>query len=378
MNTSGHINERIVFLMPSKAPDGPVGGYKVVYEYANRLAVDGFQVTIVYPLTYRFSEQSPADRLKTIPRALKWIVKGISCKKWFALDPRVCEKAVLSLNERDVPEGDVYVATALHTAFYLAQYKIPSRRKFYLIQGFENWRDSDTTVYDSYKAGLHNIVISDWLHRHVTAAGAEAEIIKNGFDFNYFKLSVPIKERDPKCVSMMWHSEERKGGPLGLKVLQTVKERHPDLKVIMFGVPERPAGMPEWVEYHCRPDRETHNMIYNRSAIYLAPSYQEGWGLTVGESMICGAAVVCTDTLGFLEMVTDGKNGLISPCGDAEMLTANVCRLIEDPELRIAIAREGNLRIRGFSWERSYDRLKALIRNSLLETETKKQVRSDS
>lgn len=354
----------VIFLMPSKAPSGPVGGYKVVYEYANRLVADGFDVTVVYPLTVNFARQSVTGKLKVFPRALMWMLKETGCRKWFSLDPRVKEKCVLSLNERDVPKGDVYVATAIATAFYLGHYDIEPARKLYLIQGFENWRYSDEEVYRSYNLGLRNIVISDWLHERVKGSGAEAEIIKNGFDFNYFQLNEPIEERDPVTISMMWHTEERKGGPLGLKALKMVRKKHPELKGLMFGVPPRPEDMPDWVTYYQKPDRETHNRVYNGSAIYLAPSYSEGWGLTVGEAMICGAAIVCTDTLGFLEMVRDGENGLVSKCGDAEALAANLCRLIEDRDLRIRLAQRANEDIRAYSWDRSYAKLKAIISDS--------------
>lgn len=44
----------VVFLMPCIGRT-PVGGFKVVYEYANRLVNDGFDVKIVYPATYDFS-----------------------------------------------------------------------------------------------------------------------------------------------------------------------------------------------------------------------------------------------------------------------------------------------------------------------------------
>lgn len=39
--------KKIVFLLPNNASK-PVGGVKVVLEYANRLAADGFDVELVY------------------------------------------------------------------------------------------------------------------------------------------------------------------------------------------------------------------------------------------------------------------------------------------------------------------------------------------
>ena len=52
--------KRVVFLFP-RPTAGPTGGYKVVYEYANRLANDGYGVHIVYsvsiqPLFWRFEQ----------------------------------------------------------------------------------------------------------------------------------------------------------------------------------------------------------------------------------------------------------------------------------------------------------------------------------
>ena len=40
-------NQKIVFLLPNSA-NKPVGGVKVVLEYANRLAKDGGKVSLIY------------------------------------------------------------------------------------------------------------------------------------------------------------------------------------------------------------------------------------------------------------------------------------------------------------------------------------------
>ena len=76
-----------------------------------------------------------------------------------------------------------------------------------------------------------------------------------------------------------------------MKALETVKKEIPDLHVTMFGTPDRPQNLPEWYSYYKCPDRETHNKILNDTAVFVAASNLEGFGLTVGESMICGCAV---------------------------------------------------------------------------------------
>jgi glycosyltransferase involved in cell wall biosynthesis len=273
----------------------------------------------------------------------------------------VTEKLVFSLNYRNITKADVYIATAVRTAMSLKSNDKKMLKILYMIQGFENWGVTDEKVYETYNYGFKNIVISNWLAERVRSCGAECTLIPNGFDFNYFSLRKPIEGRDRYRVSMLYHSGKRKGCDDGIKALLIVKKKYPQLTAAFFGVPERPDNLPEWIEYYQQPDKETHNNIYNHSAIYLAPSLQEGWGLTVGEAMICGAAVVCTDTLGFKEMVTDGVTGLISPISDPQKLAENMMRLLDDDNLRKQIATAGNTSIQRFTWDKSLETFCELI-----------------
>lgn len=354
-------SKSIVILLPGRGGAGPQGGYKVAYEYANRLVADGYDVTVVYPAISMLAKTNLKTRLKAIPKALYNLPRSVSCRSWFNLDPRVKEKLTFTLRERFVPRSDFYIATSISTAIYLHRYNISSDRKLYLIQGFENWAVSDKVVYESYRYGFKNIVISDWLAKEVAKTGANYTVIKNGFDFDYFKLTVPIERKNPYCISMLYHKNKLKGCSYGIEALTIVKQRYPQLKALFFGVPERPANLPEWIEYYRTPDCETHNRIYNESAIYLAPSLQEGWGLTVGEALICGAAVVCTEAKGFKEMVTDGETALICPVSNSRALADSIIRLIDNPSLRISMARKGNAAISQFTWDASYDKLKHLL-----------------
>ena len=350
----------VTFMLPTRGGKGPSGGFKIVYEYANRLVRDGHEVHIVYPLTMQFRNEPLARKLRVLPRGLAWLCKGVSGRNWFPLDPAVREHLVPSLSERFLPDTDVYVATAVKTAYYLARFA-PEKKKLYLIQDYETWGVSGEYVDASYRLGLRNIAISGWLRDRVTATGADCTLIRNAFDFDYFRLSVPIENRNPHSVAMLYHRDARKGCVYGLEAIARVKEQFPDLKATLFGVPERPADLPDWIEYHQQPDRETHNAIYNGSAIYLAPSLQEGWGLTVGEAMICGAAPVCTDTLGFREMVTDGENGLIVPTGDADVLADAMLRLLRDDALRQRLAKRASETIRAFNWDDAYSQFKKIL-----------------
>lgn len=111
------------------------------------------------------------------------------------------------------------------------------------------------------------------------------------------------------------------------------------------------------------PDRQTHNRIYNEAAIFIGTSWSEGWGLTVGEAMMCGAAVACTDNPGYSEMARNSETALVSPIKNSQALAENIIRLLEDDELRCRIAEAGYRNIQQFTWEASYPKFRSLIEN---------------
>lgn len=346
----------ISFIFPSPAIH-PTGGYKVAYEYANRLVKDGYRVNIVYAGSLFFSQKTLYFKLTNCVRFLQALVRGYSCRTWFPLDRRVKERLAFSLIWRHVPKADRYIATSPYTAMYLKNYPVGFRSKYYFIQGYENWGDvTDAMLRETYHYPINKIVISSWLQGIIESEKESCQVVPNGFDFNYFQMSMPVKEKNRYRITMLYHKMARKGCQYGFAALKMVKRRYPQLRVNLFGTPERPKDLPEWYDYYQSPDRITHNRIYNESAIFLGTSNIEGWGLTVGEAMICGCAVVCTNNSGYLEMAQNEETALVSPIKDSRALAENIIRLIEDDGLRQKLAAAGHDFIQGFSLDSSYQK----------------------
>ncbi|WP_296150845.1 hypothetical protein, partial [uncultured Flavobacterium sp.] len=107
---------RITFLLTGPA-EKPIGGYKVIYEYANRLANDGYDVTILYPLIMKPRGSGFKLLLKQIYLMFFGIKDFFKYRKtytpisWFSLEKTVKEKLIWSLSERNVPESDIYIAS---------------------------------------------------------------------------------------------------------------------------------------------------------------------------------------------------------------------------------------------------------------------------
>ena len=346
---------KISFIFPHPV-DGPTGGYKVAYEYANRLVADGHKVNIVYSGSLFWRKKSLFHKLTNCVRYVQRLWKGYSCRSWFPLDERVKERFTLSINYRHVPKSDIYICTSPLTAMYVKDY--PTDRKFYLIQDYENWGGlSDKDLRATYHYPLKKIVISDWLANVMQEEGCDCTVVKNGFDFEYFKLYNNVESRNKYNIGMMYRPAAVKGFKYGFEALNIVKKEYPQIRVNLFGIEERPGILPDWCIYHRSPNKETHNRIYNEASIYIGCSNVEGWGLPIGEAMICGAAVVCTNNHGYLEMAKDGETALVSPIEDAAALAQNIIRLIEDDALRCRIAKNGNEFIKQFNWDIAYKKL---------------------
>ena len=290
------------------------------------------------------------------------LIKGYGCRGWFKLNKRVKEHLTLSLNYRHVPKSDIYICTSPYTAMYVKDY--PIEKKYYFIQGYENWGAvTDEKLRETYHYPLKKIVISRWLQEIIENEEKEkCTLIYNGFNFNDFREEIKISDKDKHCVTMLYHTIELKGAKYGLEALEIVKKQIPQLRANLFGTPSAPPSLPEWITYYQLPSKEKLNEIYNNGAIFIGTSNIEGWGLPIGEAMICGAAVACTNNKGYLEMAKDGETALVSPIKDAQALANNIIRLIKDDELRHRIARSGNEFIKQFNWESSYKKLKETLK----------------
>lgn len=350
----------ITFLLPGHGVQA-CGGYKVVYEYANRLAADGCQVHIAYAGSLFWKKKTLYFKLTNIVRYLQQWLKGYSCRRWFTLDSRVKEHWCFSLSEQHVPKSDIYVATSPYTAMYLKDYKTTAKR-FYFIQGYENWGDvTDKRLRETYHYPLHKIVISSWLQKIMEEEQEPCTKISNGFDFSYFKKEIEPESRNALCLSLCHHESAGKGCWYAYEALEQVRQKYPQLHVLIFSAYAKPINLPDWYTFHRMPKRELHNTINNKASIFLAPSLDEGWGLTVGEAMMCGQAVVCTDNRGFREMAEHEVNALMVPTKDSKALADAIIRLIEDDALRIRLAKAGYASIQRFTWDTSYAILSELF-----------------
>lgn len=311
------------------------GGAKMVFMYANHLAGIGCKVTICFDCSRTFCR-------KFVPE----IVRRSMCRaavslepRWYPLDPRIEKRCIFKIDNAQVPDSDHVVATAAETAFDVASLDISKGMKHYFIQGFETWGISEQSERATFRLGMSNIVVSDWLSKIVEEeSGVKPTLIKNPIDEEAF-YELPIT-RNNNEIAVLYHEAPHKGFGTLWKALEIVHRNDPDVTVNAFGTPCRPDWFPEWVNYTQNATTRDLREIYSKSLIYASATVNEGFGLTLAESMYCGCALCSTDFLGVHEYANDSC-ALLSAAGDYEALADNMLYLIRHPNVALDLAKKG-------------------------------------
>jgi len=348
----------VTFVLPGSG-HLPVGGFKIVYEYANRLSARGHTVTVVHASQFD-RDASARSRLKTGVRFAQRALDRSYRPRWFPLHPGVTLLWRATPAASGLPDADAVVATAWQTAEWVADYPAEKGKKFYLIQHYETWSGPRARVDATFRLGLHHLAIARWLREVVRAQGADAELLPNGLDFAAFGVDIPPETRGAGTM-MLYHDADWKGAADGLAALRGVKAQFPDLQATLFGAPAAPADLPDWIRYARRPSPELLRRLYNESAVFLATSWTEGWGLPGCEALVCGCALAATEVGGHLEFARHGETALLSPPRDPAALAHNVAKLLQNRALRLRLAEQGRAYVARFTWERAVARLEQLL-----------------
>lgn len=348
--------------MPFKARR-PAGGFRVMYEYANRLSELGYVVTITYPIETKFMKY----RFPFVVRLLLSYIEGFRTNEWFIFNKNIKRKYVPRVENKYLDDSDIVIATWWATAFDMGKLASSKGKKINLIQGYENWEGHEELLHQSYDMeGVTNVVVASYLSKIVKQyTNNRIDLISNAIDSNTFHVRIPILERDPLRICMLYSVQAIKGSKYGLEALQLVKQKYPDLQVDLFGICPQPESLPDWMLFHRNPSDLCG--VYNRNSIFISNSLTEGFGLVSVEALACGCALICTDIPGHREYAKDRYTALLVEPQNSKQLASKICELIEDKALRLQIVENGLEAVRQFSWGTAVSRMDLLIKELLSE-----------
>ena len=191
---------------------------------------------------------------------------------------------------------------------------------------------------------IYNPVTDDSILKLVTEPITDFNISKEGLpiiiavgrltkakDYSTMLKAVSIVLKDmPVRLLIVGDGEERE------KIENFIKENGISDSVHLLGFQKNP------LKYMAKAD------------IFVLSSVIEGFPNVLVEAMACGVPVISTDCQsGPSEIIENGKNGLLVPVGDENLLAQAIVKLLKNLELRSEFSKEGKKRAQYFSIEKS-------------------------
>jgi glycosyltransferase involved in cell wall biosynthesis len=222
-------------------------------------------------------------------------------------------------------------------------------------------------------------VISSYTGERLRRLVPGAEAVTIPFGATVEARDAPVEERRPGApfeLLFVGRLVERKGVHVLLDALARVEGGDVRLRVVGDG-PER-AALEARAERLGLGERVTFDGFVSSAALearfaacdaFVLPAVvdakgdTEGLGVVLLEAMTHGKPVIASAAGGIVDIVRDGRNGLLLPPGDPDALAGAVRALREDPERARTLGARGREGVAaGFSWPVITDRLEAVYR----------------
>lgn len=352
---------RITFILPTV---NLTGGIRVVAIYAKALADKGHAVTLISPAPWPISLR---QKVKSFLTGKGWPAE--QGKRESHLDGLHLNHKQLNSwrapKDDDVPDADVIVATWWETAEWVAALSACKGAKAYFIQHYEIHPYLPIErCKATYRLPLHKIVIARWLKNIMNNEYEDSQIdlVPNSVDHSLFFASERGKQLVP-TVGFLYSKSSYKGVDVTLQVIDLLRQRFPDLRVISFG-----SARPEWdngtdIEFSYSPPQKDLRNLYAQCDVWITASRSEGYNLPAMEAMACRTPVLSTKAGWPEEAVVTGKNGALVEVDDVDALFENAVSILSLPdEAWRTMSRNAYETVKDSSWDLSAD----MFENALL------------
>ena len=227
----------------------------------------------------------------------------------------------------------------------------------------ETHRLAMTRVLDHASAVL--IGCESFAHEVVQRLGtdrARFTIVPGAVDVDRFHPDPAYKQSEPPVVLYHGRVDARKGVLDLLDAARQLRATGDEFRLLISGIgptyDETAASIPllglqscvemtGYVEYADVP------AVYRQADIFVSPTYAEGFSNTILEAMASRLAVVSCRSVGVVDCIRDGENGLLTEPGDRNGLAEALRRVLRDGALRRRLADAALQECRAvYSWSR--------------------------
>jgi phosphatidylinositol alpha-mannosyltransferase len=185
-------------------------------------------------------------------------------------------------------------------------------------------------------------------------------IVPNGIDlelFNPHATPPPGIRKDVPVILFLGRFDPRNGLTTLIESFRKVRGRNREAQLVVVG--DGPLRKHYYRAARGDPDITFVGSVlgsrpsyYAHSSIYACPTTKASFGITLLESMACETPVVCSDILGFRDVVKHEREALMFHCGDREGLADSLVRLLDDETLRARLGKAGRQEAQMYGWPR--------------------------
>ncbi len=203
---------------------------------------------------------------------------------------------------------------------------------------------------------------------------ADWQIIPNGIDVDVFTPHAPRPPEirtDVPSILFLGRFDPRNGLDTLIEAFGRVKARGRAAQLVVVG--DGPLRDRYYALAKGDPDitfvgsvLEGRPRYYANCSMYACPTTKASFGITLLESMACETPIVCSDILGFRDVVENNREALMVPCGDIDALADAIVRLIDDETLRLRLGKRGREESLQYGWSRVTERVLGVY-HSVLE-----------
>ncbi|HJQ22224.1 MAG TPA: glycosyltransferase family 4 protein [Gemmatimonadaceae bacterium] len=244
-----------------------------------------------------------------------------------------------------IAEAEVPVVGTFHTYF---DYSVGYRTFQRAFQKRLNKLSAAIAVSQSTIVALERYFDADW------------KIIPNGIDTDLFRPDAarpPEIRGDVPAILFLGRFDPRNGLSTLIDAFKRVKGRGRRAQLVVVG--DGPLRRHYYRQAANDPDITFVGAVlkgrpgyYANSAMYACPTTKASFGITLLESMACAAPIVCSDILGFRDVVVHGREALMVPRDDHDALANGLVHLLDNESLRARLGETGRRRAAEYDWRR--------------------------
>jgi glycosyltransferase involved in cell wall biosynthesis len=205
-------------------------------------------------------------------------------------------------------------------------------------------------------------------------------VIPHGIDLEVFddtgdvSLVPPLSDSEGRIlITFLGRLTEKKGLDVLCDAFARICDAEPRAHLVVAGPDDEGLGalVSRWVDERGLTDRVSlpglitgpaKVELLRRSSVFVLPSRDENFGVTVAEALAAGTAVVVTRGVAIHEQIEQANAGLVAK-RTPEALADALLRLLGDEQLRARLAQNGRALVeRSYSWDRIAEELEQMYR----------------